>query len=243
MFKKISLEEVKKRTQRSNAIINNRIHWFSSQFSTYFSYCFLRLGFSADKVTVIFFLTGLTGALFSLTGGLKGSIITYLCWRLHIIIDMSDGDVARFNQSFSHRGKYWDSMVHTILNPMYSLLIPLGFYFKTNDNGFLFLAIGLMFSQSILLATKYNIASEPIATESISSRTSSTKLRRRFTFFVLEAIGMEGFILISLSLNLLVLPAMGYKVVFGTYVILNMLVAGIKFYQYSYYGKIYSRSR
>ena len=55
MSTKIYLKEVKKRCKRENSIANNRLHWFSSNFSIYFSYVFLKLRFSADFVTVLFF--------------------------------------------------------------------------------------------------------------------------------------------------------------------------------------------
>ena len=242
MFKNVSLSEVREKSRRSNAIINNRIHWFSSKFSIYFSHFFINLGLSADAVTIVFFLIGLAGALSALTGGLLGSIIAYICWRLHIIVDMSDGDVARFNQSFSHRGKYWDAMIHTILNPLFSLLIPLGVFFQSNDTHFILLGIGLMFSQSILLATKYNFPSEAEKSEAPTQDidVKPWSLKRKVIHQASELAGMEGFIFISLLLNCLEIIDLR-KLVFAGYIVVNLLISGIKFYQLSYHNKTFSK--
>ena len=241
MFKNVSLSEVREKSRRSNAIINNRIHWFSSKFSIYFSHFFINIGLSADAVTIVFFLIGLVGALSALTGGLLGSIIAYLCWRLHIIVDMSDGDVARFNQSFSHRGKYWDAMIHSTLNPLFSLLIPIGSYNQTNDAQFLFLGIGLMFSQSILLAVKYNFPSEAKKkVESQGNEIKSRSIRRWFLDQMSEVLSMEGFIFISLLLTTLKFFHF-QKSIFGIYTLINVMISGIKFYQLSYYNRTFSK--
>ena len=66
------------------------------------------------------------------------SIVGYILFRLHIIVDMSDGDVARFNQNFSIRGAYWDAMIHSVLNPLYYISICFSFlgnsYLSNFDN-------------------------------------------------------------------------------------------------------------
>jgi phosphatidylglycerophosphate synthase len=242
MLKNINLSEVREKSRRDNAIINNRVHWFSSKFSIYFSYFFINLGLSADSVTKIFFLIGLAGALAAFKGGLIGSIIAYICWRLHIIIDMSDGDVARFNKSFSHRGKYWDAMIHSILNPLYSLLIPLGCFYQSHDVQFVFLGIGLMFSQSLLLATKYNFPSDAKITEAPTQigEFEPWSIKRKVINQASELAGMEGFLSISLLLICLGVRDL-LNLVFAGYITINLLISGIKFYQLSYYNKTFSK--
>ncbi len=242
MFKNIGLSEIREKSRRSNAIINNRVHWFSSKFSIYFSYFFINLGFSADAVTIVFFLIGIAGAISAFYGGIIGSIIAYICWRLHIIIDMSDGDVARFNKSYSHRGKYWDAMIHSILNPLFSLLIPLGCFYQSRDIQFILLGTGLMFSQSILLATKYNFPSEAKITETPSQIGvfKTWSIKRKVINQASELAGMEGFIFIALLLN-----GQGVidllKLVCAGYIAVNLLISGIKFYQLSYSSRTFSK--
>lgn len=241
MNKEESFNSVKKRIRREDYLKNNRIHWFSSKLSPYFSYFFIRLKLSADQVTILFFVTGFTGALISISASTLSYFITYLLWRLHIIIDMSDGDVARFNQSFSHRGKYWDSLIHSVLNPLYSLLIPVGIYFKTNDLIFLFLAILLMFSQHILLASKYNFHADQNTSNSGNNNTiQSDSIKRKILKILSEILGMEGYIL-----STIILSSLGFfkdlKIILSVYVLANCGIALVKIYQLSYYKKTFSR--
>ena len=188
MFKKISLSEVREKTRRSNADTNNRIHWFSSKFSVYFSYFFINIGLSADRVTNLFLLAGVVGAIY-----VKYPVISYLLWRLHIILDMSDGDIARFNQTYSIRGKYWDALNHSIINPGYCFFIGLNFYNKYDDVFYLYLGASMMFAQSFILNSKYFIESDH---SEIRFRFSSNMTLTRVKNIIVDMAGMEGLLLI-----------------------------------------------
>ena len=243
MTNKLTYKEVKERSRRPDSTMNNRIHWFAHRFSSYFTYVFLRLNMSADAVTIVFFMVGLSGAICTYFGGTMWCILGYILWRMHVIIDMSDGDVARFHQSFSHRGKYWDSMIHSILNPLYCFLIPFGIFDRTADLRFLYLAILLLFSQSILLATKYTypksgktIPNQQDDSQFDKNESISSFVKRQAS----EIIGMEGFVLISL-LTATVGHSRHLVWVFSAYIFFNFTVAFIKFYHFSYYGKTYSK--
>ena len=74
---KITFENVKERCRRKNADANNKLHWFSSKFSIYFSYIFIKLRFTADQVTIIFFITGLIGSLLFSFNSILLSILGY----------------------------------------------------------------------------------------------------------------------------------------------------------------------
>ena len=188
MFKKISLFEVRAKSKRANAEINNRIHWFSSKFSIYFSYMFINIGFSADRVTNLFFLAGFFGAVY-----VKYPIISYLLWRLHIILDMSDGDIARFNGSYSIRGKYWDRLNHSVINPAYCFFIGLNFFNKYDDILYLYLGALMMFSQSFILNSKYFIESDY---SEVKFRISNNMILTRLKNVIVDLLGMEGLLLI-----------------------------------------------
>ena len=155
---------------------------------------------------------------------------------------MSDGDVARFHQSFSHRGKYWDAMIHSILNPLFSLFIPLGSFYQSSDIEFIFFGVGLMFSQSILLATKYNFPSEvkKAVAPTHDREFKPWSLKRKVINQASELASMEGFIFISLFLNCLEVINL-QKLVFVGYIAVNLLVSGIKFYQLSYHNRTFSK--
>ena len=152
----IQFKKVQELSMRSDYIDNNRLHWFSSKFSIYFSFIFINIGLSADGVTIIFFITGLIGTLFYAFDSLWLTIIGYILFRLHIIIDMSDGDVARYHQSFSIRGSYWDSVIHTVINPLYYIAICHSFYLQFSEINFLKVSPIIALSCSVLMGVKNN---------------------------------------------------------------------------------------
>jgi len=224
MFKKISLSEVREKTRRPNAETNNRIHWFSSKFSVYFSYFFINIGLSADRVTNLFLLAGVVGAIY-----VKYPVISYLLWRLHIILDMSDGDIARFNQTYSIRGKYWDALNHSIINPAYCFFIGLNFYNKYDDVLYLYLSASMMFAQSFILNSKYFIEADH---SEIRFRLSSNMILTRVKNIIVDMAGMEGLLLI------LVLSA-DYHSKFTSFLIMISYV--VTFFSLGLY-KIFKRS-
>ena len=181
---KVTLTEVKDKCKRKNAEANNRLHWFASNFSIYFSYIFIRMGLSADLVTIIFFISGLIGSVFYLFDSIIFSLIGYFFFRLHIIIDMSDGDVARFNKSFSIRGSYWDSMIHSILNPLYHLSISFSYYLVFDNIIFLIIAPFLVLSSSLLMAVKNNYFKALLFNNKTENKKSSKKMSRlKYIFY------------------------------------------------------------
>lgn len=152
----IILNEVKKRAKKKNNDSFKKLFFFSSRFSIYFSWVFLNIGFNANQVTAVFFLTGLLSGLFFLSFNPLYILIGVILWRLHIIFDLCDGEVARFNQSFSINGAYWDYMIHAVLFPMcfFSITYALSKHFSNPQ----FLIVGAIGSivLSLMLAVKNN---------------------------------------------------------------------------------------
>ena len=113
-----------------------------------FSWIIINLNLNANHVTALFFIIGFIGSFLFLSMNPYVSIIAFLFWRLHIIFDICDGEVARFNQKFSINGAYWDYMIHAVLYPLYFINIGISQYFLFGDVVFLFLGIfgGLMLS-------------------------------------------------------------------------------------------------
>lgn len=152
----IILNEVKKRAKKKNNDSFKKLFFFSSRFSIYFSWVFLNIGFNANQVTVVFFLTGLLSSLFFLSFDPLYILVGVILWRLHILFDLCDGEVARFNQSFSINGAYWDYMIHAVLFPMcfFSITYALSQHFSNPQ----FLIVGAIGSivLSLMLAVKNN---------------------------------------------------------------------------------------
>ena len=97
IYQKImKLQEFEKKTHRGNKLINDKLHFFSSKSAVIISFILFKLKFSANQVTFLFGLTGILSANLFLH---KQFIIGYLLWRLHIIIDMADGNIARASKN------------------------------------------------------------------------------------------------------------------------------------------------
>ena len=243
---KLTLNETREKCKRKDNKLNNKLHWLSSKFSIYFSFFFLKLRLSADQVTIIFFLIGLIGALLFTFNSIILSVIAYIMFRLHIIIDMSDGDVARFNQSYSIRGAYWDAVIHSIVNPLYYVFISYSFYVQFNNDIFLILGAFSGISSSVLMAVKNNYYKAMLFNKiSLEDKKNNHLKVKNFKFFILftlsEIMSIEGFVLLTVLVRLIDIELLAFILVFA-YIGFNILISLVKFYQFSYSGKTFTKS-
>jgi phosphatidylglycerophosphate synthase len=97
---------------------NSGEHWagrlYIRRFSPYATRFFLRLGMSPDAVTWLFVLTGVAAAALLSLDGLLPVIGAVLLIQLQILLDCSDGEVARWQGRSSPRGIYLDRIGHYV---------------------------------------------------------------------------------------------------------------------------------
>jgi len=240
----ITLKSVKEKCKRKNSELNNKLHWFSSKFSIYFSYVFIKLGFTADLVTFVFFILGLSGVFLMSSDSILISIIGYVFFRLHIIVDMCDGDVARFNKSFSIRGSYWDSVIHSVLNPLYHLAIVYSFYLQFKDINFLLFSPFIVLSSSILMSVKNNYFKALFQNNKQYLDKELVKENfpcHKFFYFISEILSIEGFLLTSIFVSLIDIKELAFLHLI-TFFLSNIAAALLKFYQYSYKGNVFKKT-
>ena len=95
---------------------NSGEHWagrlYIRRLSPYATRLFLRLGLSPDAVTWLFVLTGVAAAAVLSFDGLLPAIGAVLLIQLQILLDCSDGEVARWQGHSSPRGIYLDRIGH-----------------------------------------------------------------------------------------------------------------------------------
>jgi phosphatidylglycerophosphate synthase len=108
----------------------NEEHWagrlYMRDVSPYFTWLFLRLGFSANQLTYLMLISGIAaGVVAALWSGLAGAIVTAVVVQLYLLLDCSDGEVARFTRQTSITGVYLDRLGHYFSEV--SLLVGLGF--------------------------------------------------------------------------------------------------------------------
>ena len=245
-FTNPSFKEVVNRCKRRNNEAMEKLFWFSSKISIHFSYLLIRLGVSADQATILFFLVGLTGSVMYIFESPLLTFLGYVFWRLHVIIDMSDGDLARFNQSFSIRGAYWDAVIHSILNPLYYVFISYSFYLQFNDNIFLILGALSGLSSSVLMAAKNNYFKAMLFNKKTLKVEKNNHLKVKnikyyIKFILSEIMSIEGFVLLTVLVRLIDLELLAFILVFA-YLGFNILIGAVKFYQFSYKGSAFSKS-
>src|SRR5687768_8581717 len=97
---------------------NSGEHWagrlYIRRLSPYATRFFLRLGLSPDAVTWLFVLAGVAAAGLLSLDGLLPAIGAVLLIQLQILLDCSDGEVARWRGQSSPRGIYLDRIGHYV---------------------------------------------------------------------------------------------------------------------------------
>ncbi len=233
----IGLDEVKLKAKRHNDENNRKLHFIGSLFSIYFSWIFINCRLSPNAVTGIFFLTGLCGAVFFLSSDLVFVVIAYSLWRLHIIFDICDGEVARFTKKFSFNGAYWDYMIHSILYPLVYASICFATYRKFDDDIFLILALfgSIIVSQTLSVKNNYYRAmlqnNEKI--NNVSNAGKVSPLKNRFINLFIGLLSFEGYLLAYVILSASAVSKEIYLITFSLFTTSFLLQVLVKFILFS----------
>jgi len=234
----MNFKQFKQKIRRSDSESNNQLHWFSSKISSYVSYFAFKLGLSADQMTVVFFIFGIASSIFFISNSIIYTILGYLLFRMHIICDMSDGDLARINNSYSIRGVYWDSMAHSIINPLIGIAISYSLYIKYDEYIFLIIMTIMALTISLTSAVKNNYYKALYFYNSKKNKQKVLNLNNgikgKIFFIISESLSMEGLILFKLIEVSVPLSEKIILISIILYIIGNLMVILIKLYQNSY---------
>ena len=93
-------------------------HWLNEVYlrrlSPYQTRILLRAGFSANGVTYLMIATGFAAGLALLIPGLPGGLLAAFFGQLQMLLDCSDGEVARWRQTSSPSGVFLDKVGHYV---------------------------------------------------------------------------------------------------------------------------------
>ncbi len=242
----ISLSKVKQRTKKKNDASFKKLFFFASKFSVYFSWIFINLGLNANQVTGIFFLTGLVACCFFSVFDSMFILVGVVLWRLHIIFDLCDGEVARFNKSFSINGVYWDYMIHAVLFP--SCFFAISFALCRNFSNENFLVVGALGAivLSLVLAVKNNyyraMLFSGLTLDNNASARKKNDVKYRVRDLILYLTSFDAFILIYLGFSFMDLPESTYFILMLVYILFFSAISGLKFLLFSRDGLYQRRS-
>lgn len=121
----MNYHEFKDRSERKDAEINDSLHFFSSKMRAGVAFILYKLGFSANGAT---FLFGLVGILSTVSVYLGFYLLAYILFRLHIVIDMADGSIARAKKDYSIYADGYDKVNHVLVNTSLVFALSLGNY-------------------------------------------------------------------------------------------------------------------
>ena len=185
-----SIKELRKICQESRYENEGGMPWFERIFfrriSIYFTKLLLKMGISANQATLISFFIGIIGGSFFVFGDPKywvvGALLLYPC----MVFDRVDGEIARYNNSASAAGEYWDGVCDIFLNSYRIACMTLGIYSLFHELsvlifGYIAVASPLFSHISKLLAYKLELFSENfVNNDNIKTKKSKKQILFRY---------------------------------------------------------------
>lgn len=138
-------------------------HWLNEVYlrklSPYQTRALLKLGFSANGVTYLMIATGFVAGLALLIPGLPGGLLAAFFGQLQMLLDCSDGEVARWRNTSSPAGVFLDKIGHYLAESFIPIALGIravgGLYEISADN-LTYVALGLLLSVLILFNKALN---------------------------------------------------------------------------------------
>lgn len=133
-----TLDELRAVTQPESTMSRrNAEHWLARLFlrkvSLRLTALLIRTPVSANALTGWMIVVGLVGALvLALVGGWPGIVLTFVLVQVYFLLDLCDGEVARWRRTTSIMGVYLDRVGHYVVEG--ALLSGLGL--RAGDGGF-----------------------------------------------------------------------------------------------------------
>jgi len=170
--------------------------------SIYFTKIFIKLGFSANQVTILWVVVGMISSIFFLNGSYLYNIVGALLLQLAFQWDYSDGEVARYRKESSLSGLYLDLIGHFLVNPLVVIFISIALTVKYPN--FIFLGISASFSMFLirmLTTEKYEVIKKELVSSTIIDIRNVFESNNKKS--ILDKVNFVDVILIFSILNLL----------------------------------------
>lgn len=245
----IDFDKFKKLTKRKNNSSFVKTWYFSSLFSKHVSYILFKMGFSANSATILFFFVGLIGSLLVLFNNSWAILISYAFFRLHLLIDLSDGDLARYYKTYSIKGAYMDFMIHSLIYPLYIIFYSIIVYINFENIFFLYSGIFLSLLMSLILSSKNNyfraLFQNGIHKDDFISKFKirldlNSKFKNYLINIITDIISIEGFIFFNVLIYFFQMEII-YTSIYSFYMLSFLIILFVKLFN-SFKNKIYSKN-
>lgn len=138
-------------------------HWLNEVYlrklSPYQTRVLLKAGFSANGVTYLMIATGFAAGLALLIPGLPGGLLAAFFGQLQMLLDCSDGEVARWRQTSSPAGVFLDKLGHYLAEGFIPIALGIravGGVAELDATNLGFVALGLLLSVLVLFNKALN---------------------------------------------------------------------------------------
>ena len=135
-------------------------HWLNEVYlrklSPYQTRLLLKLGFSANGVTYLMIATGFAAGLALLIPGLTGGLLAAFFGQLQMLLDCSDGEVARWRQTSSPSGVFLDKIGHYLAESFIPIALGIRASGGLYEMNLSFVVLGLLLSVLVLFNKALN---------------------------------------------------------------------------------------
>ena len=138
-------------------------HWLNEVYlrrlSPYQTRILLKAGFSANGVTYLMIATGFAAGLALLIPGLPGGLLAAFFGQLQMLLDCSDGEVARWRQTSSPSGVFLDKIGHYVAEGFIPIALGIravGGVAQLDPQNLGFVVLGLLLSVLLLFNKALN---------------------------------------------------------------------------------------
>ena len=138
-------------------------HWLNEVYlrklSPYQTRLLLKAGFSANGVTYLMIATGFAAGLALLIPGLTGGLLAAVFGQLQMLLDCSDGEVARWRSTSSPTGVFLDKIGHYLAEGFIPIALGIraaGGIAELTANNLNYVVLGLVLSVLVLFNKALN---------------------------------------------------------------------------------------
>ena len=201
-----SIKELRKICYESR---DGEIDWWAKNVSTmisiYVTKLLLYTSITANQVTWSMIIVGLIASILFSFGNYWFSLMGGLLLHFAIILDGTDGEIARYRKMTSTVGQYLDRLYHDLIPPLIFVSISWGVYHNFPNN--VVLLLGSLASVFIILLRLIDLEKFKLLSQSESQKEGYEEWQRRNHNFGFPSSVIAGFVTYCIKNNISLMPA------------------------------------